>query len=216
MNDGNDNYETIRKKGMTTIANNRKCIVVRVGYGWQKFDGENCTHGGREVLYDTFWRTLKKMFQHSCDGFQNSKNSNGISVSLRRLRASHGHFVWASVEQRIAESDILIFDVADAPKGDISGKSGDLAQFIKQFNANVLLEIGYAIGCKKRILLMCPKHLFTKVPTDLRGFLWTLYTGHINDGQLTRELVDSFGTINAFRGMLREIASTKDGIEREE
>ena len=198
-------------KGRASTTKDAKNIKVRVGYGWQKFYGDESQRKGKDVLYDTFWQSLKNLFKPTCDGFKDSKDGHGISVSLGRLRASHGRFVWPTIEKRITEADVLIFDVAAAPSKDISGKSGDLKQYIKQLNANVLLEIGYALGCGKRVFLMCPKHLFSQVPSDLSSFLWTLYVGRIKEGHLERTLVDSSGTINAFRGMLREIADAKSG-----
>jgi hypothetical protein len=203
-------------KGKAKDVEGMKNIKVFVGYGWQKFYGDESQRKGKDVLYDTFWKSIQGIFKKTCDGFNVSKDGHEISVSLRRLRASHGRFVWPTIEKRIAEADALIFDVAAAPSKDISGKSGDLNKFVSQLNANVLLEIGYALGCGKRVFLMCPKHLFSKVPSDLSGFLWTLYTGSIKEGQLERSLVDHSGTINAFRGMLREIASSIDGNERED
>ncbi len=189
-----------------------KSIKVRVGYGWQKFDGDESERKGRDVLLDTFWKSLQQIFKPPCDKFKDAKNSHGISVEFGRLRAKHGCLIWPTIAERIAQADVLIFDVAAAPKKDISDKSGDLNKFVKELNANVLLEIGYALGCQehdKRVVLMCPKHLFGKIPSDLRGFFWTLYTGRIEKGEVERTLVDAPGTINAFRGMLRDIANKK-------
>lgn len=187
-----------------------KTIKVSVGYGWQKFDGDDSERLGKDVLYDTFWKSLRALFKPSCDNFQKSKN---VSVSLSRLRASHGRLVWPTIERKIAESDLLIFDIVDAPRKDLSGTISDIRNVLRHLNLNVLLEVGYALGCGKRVLLMCPKHLFRQVPSDLKGFLWTLYTGIIQDGTLTRTLVDERGTMNAFRGMLREVANEEADVD---
>ena len=204
------------ENGEARTQKDAKNIKVRVGYGWQKFYGDESQRNGRDVLYDTFWKSIQDLFKDICEGFKDAKDSHGISATLGRLRAKHGCFVWPTITDRIEESDVLIFDVATAPSKELSDESGPLDQYVKELNANVLLEVGYALGCKKRILLMCPKHLFDKIPSDLQGFFWTLYTGRIEKGKLERTLVDASGTINAFRGMLREIANKKANVEDDE
>lgn len=187
-------------------------IKVRVGYGWQKFEGEESERYGKDVLYDTFWQSLRQTYKPICAKFKESKDGHGITVALGRLRAKHGCLVWPTIAERIIDADILIFDVAAAPAKDISNESGKLEDFVEELNSNVLLEIGYALGCGKRVILMCPTNLFEKVPSDLRGFFWTQYAGHIENGKLVRTLADVSGTINAFRGMLREVAKEKAGV----
>ena len=207
------NCEVVGPGNPALIASKAMPIKVLVGYGWQKFLGDDSKQKGKDVLYDTFWKSLRDIFRQSCDNFKKLKDGTDVAVSLKRLRASHGRFVWPTIEQRIGEADLLIFDVAEAPKHDLPDKTENITKVLKRLNSNVLLEIGYALGCRKRVLLMCPKHLFNKVPSDLQGFLWTLYTGSICEGALKRTLVDEYGTMNAFRGMLREIAHEKLNVE---
>ena len=207
------NCEVVSPGKPALVASKAMPLKVLVGYGWQKFHGDDPQRKGKDVLYDTFWTSLRGLFRQSCDNFKKLKDGTEISVSLKRLRASHGRFVWPTIEQRIGEADLLIFDVAEAPKHDLSDKTENITKSLKRLNSNVLLEIGYALGRGKRVFLMCPSHLFQKVPSDLQGFLWTLYTGSICNGELTRTLVDEYGTMNAFRGMLREIAHEKLNVE---
>ena len=207
------NCEVVGPGNPALIASKAMPIKVLVGYGWQKFHGDDSQRKGRDVLYDTFWKSLRNIFQQSCNNFKKLKNGTEVAVSLKRLRASHGRFVWPTIEQRIGEADLLIFDVAAAPEQDLPNTTEDIMNVLDRLNSNVLLEIGYALGRGKRILLMCSNHLFAKVPSDLQGFLWTLYTGSICNGELSRKLVDEYGTMNAFRGMLREIAHEKLNVE---
>ena len=181
-------------------------INVRVGYAWQKFPDDGID--GANVLHDTFWQSLKKLFKPTCAGLEKSRN---VRVDFGRLRASHGRFVWPSIEKRIEKADVLIFDVADAPLKQIPAKGVvEFSKVLKSLNANVLLEIGYALGKGRRVMLMCPKHLFKLIPSDLNGFLWTVYKGYFKDGEMLRIFVDSHGVIPAFRSVLADALNDKE------
>ena len=197
----------MKKKTQTTVddsSQTKGCSInVCVGYGWQKFNGDDSRQSGADVLYDTFWKSLKDMFKPTCDGVG---KRHGIKVNLKRLRASHGRFVWPTIARNIDNANVLIFDVAAAPSKQIPAKGEvEFSKVLKMLNANVLLEIGYALGKDKRVMLMCPQHLFKMIPSDLNGFLWTLYKGNFKDGKIVRNFVDSYGAVNAFRGMLQDI-----------
>jgi hypothetical protein len=56
---------------------------------------------------------------------------------------------------------------------------------------------------------MCPKHLFKDVPSDLKGYLWTTYTGTISKDGFMRTFCDERGIQNAFMGMVREVFNEK-------
>ena len=188
-------------------------ITVAVGYGWQKFDELEATSKGKkangyDVLYDEFWKSIKSKFQPKCEGVKKSLNAK---ISFKRLRASHGKLVWESILKNINNADVLVFDVAAAPKAkDMPKDRSDIKDVIKSFNYNVLVEIGVALGLDKRVVLMCPDHLFEKVPSDLKGYLWTTYTGEISKEGFKRCFCDERGVQNAFMGMLREAIREKN------
>lgn len=188
-------------------------ITVAVGYGWQKFDESEVSSkdkksNGYEVLYDKFWKSIKSKFKPKCEGIEKSLNAK---ISFKRLRASHGKLVWESILKNINNADVLIFDVAAAPKAkDMPKDWSNIKDVILSLNYNVLVEIGVALGLDKRVVLMCPNHLFDEVPSDLKGYLWTTYTGEISKEGFKRCFCDERGVQNAFMGMLREAIREKN------
>lgn len=197
-------------------------VTVAVGYGWQKFDEddsiqvdsqkkkgnpskEKIPRNGYEVLYDQFWQSLRDVLKQRADGIKKSK---GVDITVKRLRASHGKLVWGSILENIKNADILVFDISQPPQ-EMPREECDISSVIKGFNSNVLVEVGVALGMNKRVLLLCPKHLFEEVPSDLKGFLWTLYTGSISKENFTRTFCDARGFQNAFMGMLRDTIKEK-------
>lgn len=187
-------------------------LNVSVGYGWQKFDIEECdARNGRDVLSDTFWCSLRDELERKCDGVT---KSTGVTVNLKRLRAGHGKILWLDIFDRIKNSDVLVFDVAAAPDTKTSFKSAcDIKEVVTGLNANVLVEIGVALGLGKRVLLLCPEHLLKTIPSDIKGFLWTTYFGKIKDGRFDRKFSDQYGFQNGFMGMLKDVI--RDAIEPE-
>lgn len=196
----------------------KKRITVAVGYGWQKFEEEDFLSEdmslskktvvkGYEVLHDQFWKSIKEKFITKLGGISKTHNAE---ISFTRLRASHGKLVWQSILEKIKQADVLIFDIAQPPATkDIPEQEIDIKDVVSSFNANVLVEIGVALGWDKRVMLMCPSHLFDKVPSDLKGYLWTTYTGKISKGNFVRTFCDERGAQNAFMGMLREAIREK-------
>lgn len=203
-------------------------ITVVVGYGWQKIDDsknddlatnvENAKTqkdfkpDGYGVLHDEFWKSIKTKFKPKCSGVEKSLAAN---VSFKRLRASHGKIVWQSILDNIRSAEVLVFDIANPPKK-MPDKECDIENVITNFNSNVLVEIGVALGLDKRVVLMCPKHLFEDVPSDLKGYLWTTYTGKISKNRFERVFCDERGIQNAFMGMLREAIREKNKEFEEE
>lgn len=191
-------------------------VRVGVGYGWMKVE-EGVVDNGRAVLSDVFWNTLKDAFvpKHS------AIDKIGARVSFSRLRASHGRIIWTSVLEGIANSDILIFDVAAAPKSiDKDDGDFDLGRIMLEmskdnnlFNANVLIEIGAAIALGKRIMLLCPDAWGKFVPSDLKGYLWTFYKWSGVGKNTKRIFVDQYGMQNGYIGMLREVVNERLGSE---
>lgn len=181
-----------------------RALQVSVGYGWQKFDWDECeARNGRDVLSDTFWRSLRDELKGKCDGVT---KSTGIVVNLKRLRAGHGRILWLDIFERIKKSDVLVFDVAAAPDAKTPLKNAcDIKDVVTGLNANVLVEIGVALGLGKRVLLLCPEHLLKTIPSDIKGFLWTTYFGKIKDGKFERKFSDEYGFQGGFMGMLKDV-----------
>ena len=205
----------------------RQGITVAVGYGWKKIEEPeetelNAVSGcilpkkesavGYSVLHDEFWRSIKGKFKPKCDGVEKALNAK---ISFKRLRASHGKIVWQSILNSIKAADVLVFDIANPPKK-LPNEECDIKNVINNFNSNVLVEIGVALGLDKRVVLMCPKHLFDEVPSDLKGYLWTTYTGKLSKNGFKRVFCDERGIQSAFMGMLREAIMEKNKEYEEE
>ena len=207
--------KTTGEKRSNSSNGTPKSVKVLVGYGWQKFANGDPRANGREVLHDKFWQSLKSLYKNICERFT---GANGAKASLGRLRASHGCLTWQSITAKIDEADILIFDVAACPPPEIIPDEGnvDFEKVVTELNSNVLVELGYALGKGKRVMLLCPKHLFDKIPSDLRGYLWTQYTGEIKCRDIIRHFVDVDGALSAFHCALREIANERAGIDNNE
>ena len=171
------------KKGISSRRKFNRVIRVGVGYGWQ---------GG--VDHDNLWKSLKRSLEDKCAVFDREV----AKVDIRRLRACHGKLVWPSIKERIDSSDILVFDIAKAPKGSRPASSG--------LCANVLIELGAALSnLKKPVLLMCPDSLKCEIPSDMSGYLWSLYKWRCEKGAYVREFSDPRGLSSAFQSMLREV-----------
>jgi hypothetical protein len=191
-------------------------VHVGVGYGWMKVEA-GASDNGRSVLSDVFWNTLKETFgkKHS------AVEKMGAKVNFSRLRASQGRIVWTSVLERIAKSDILIFDVAAAPEStamdekdfNLGKITSEMAKGQNVFNANVLIEIGAAIALGKRVMLLCPEAWHKSVPSDLKGYLWTFYKWNGVGKKTKRIFVDQYGMQNGYIGMLRDVVNEKLGFE---
>ena len=191
-------------------------IRVGVGYGWMKVD-EGSSDNGRAVLADVFWTTLKDAFT----GKHSAVEKLGVKVEFSRLRARHGKIVWPSVLDKIAQSDIVIFDVAAAPEArNICEQDFDMGKILSQMgedknvlNANVLVEIGAAIALDKRVMLLCPEAWRKFIPSDLNGYLWTLYRWNGCGKNSKRVFVDQYGMQNGYISMLREVLNEKTKCE---
>ena len=204
----------IKKTDCATTGAKHATIRVGVGYGWMK-DEDGDIQNGRAVLSDVFWQTIRTAFEPKHAAIEKTGNR----VNFSRLRASHGKIIWDSVLERIRKSDILIFDVAAAPETssfDAKDADFDLCAIVREMakkgnvlNANVLIEIGAAIALDKRIMLLCPEQWRDTIPSDLKGYMWTLYNwkGHGKDTK--RCFVDQYGMQNGYMGMLRDVLNEK-------
>lgn len=144
-----------------------------------------------------------------------------IKISINRLRASHGEFVYNGIFNRIKSADFLVFDVADVSslfdeKENFVGKFDSENNLIyKSLNPNVLFEIGIAFGQGKETFAFCPLCLKEKIPSDLSNFMWTFYNTKLVKASeennrkeyFLRELKDERGFVNKFRGALARQAN---------
>ena len=155
-------------------------VKVFVGYSW-----DNDAHCKK----DEGWTKIRDYFKPTKESLE---KKYGITIDFRRLRASHGCFVWDSILSKIKAADILIFDVADKKEP-------------KRFNQNVLLELGAAMALgDKKVLVMCPDGLLKKFPSDLSGLCLSLYAGE------DKKPTDKWGLLPQFSGMVRDIVATKE------
>lgn len=182
------------KQKIKVETKTRVCIYV--GYEWQK--------GVSDCVDDQYWVSIREQFGNQLKSFE---KDGLVKIELRRLRASHGRFIWESVLEKIVKADMLVFDVA---KRIASGNCGVRETSTAKFNSNVLLELGAAMALKKRVLILCPEKDMKSFPSDLHGLLLTCYkTGRSAGGTFSREFVDSKGLFPQLRAMVRQVVEEK-------
>lgn len=194
-----------------TQTTGKKCLRVKVGYGWQKMadnEGESETYS---VYRDVLWQSLRDKLE--CYG-ANFKAATGVDVCVSRLRAAHGKLVWQSILEGIAGADILVFDVGSMVEDSIVADGTSVEDILTTLNHNVLVEIGVAVGMKKPVMLLCPEKLFSAIPSDLKGYLWSLYSGKFVQKerlQFDRKMLDGPGFRGGFTAILHDVAES-DGM----
>lgn len=176
----------------------RAQVKVFVAYAWQK--------GVEDCKCDVYWKSIRDYFK----GTNESLGAHGITVSFRRLRASHGRFIWSDILSKMKSADVLIFDIAKAP--------ADASHQRVEFNSNVLLELGATLALpeKKQVLVLCPSELKSQLPSDLSGFLYSFYTEEwlgAEDKGVKRKFEDKWGILPQYRAMLMDAVEEKTGFE---
>jgi len=170
-------------------------ITVVVGYPWSK-DGDDLI----DPRNDERWKFLKGKIKSETCALQTIAGQrpgrNRLDVSIRRLRGRHGDMILNAVRSRIEEADVLVLDIGDA-----EGKG---------FNANVLIEVGVALGLdhhlRQNLFVLKPKKL--PLPSDLGGFLVSDYV--VTEKQL--KLSDDPGFRAALRSSLIRMAERRQMI----
>ena len=191
-----------------TQTTGKKCLRVKVGYGWQKMadnEGESETYS---VYRDVLWQSLRDKLE--CYG-ANFKAATGVDVYVSRLRAAHGKLVWQSILEGIAGADILVFDVGSMVEDSIVADGTSVEDILTTLNHNVLVEIGVAVGMKKPVMLLCTEKLFSAIPSDLKGYLWSLYSGKFVQKerlQFDRKMLDGPGFRGGFTAILHDVAES--------
>lgn len=150
---------------------NAVLLVVYVGYSWPK---------DVSVFRDPYWISLRDFLTSITSKVEKRDEfKNKIKIGVNRLRASHSAFVHDDIVRRIDSAAVLVFDLAQNPSlsrdnlNEVVDKDGNI--IYSSFNSNVLYEVGVAIGKGKKPVIMCPKSLFAKRPSDLNGYLFTTY-----------------------------------------
>ena len=171
-----------------------KSIKVYFAYGWTK---------GSDALSDKRWTSI---FQYFKKTNEEVAAKCGVPVSFARLRASHGRPIWESILEKIESSDVVILDVATAPRvSDINSKK----KLPPSFNANVLVELGAALALRKRVLILCPEELHKKgrFPSDVSSCLLTLYRDWQKGAD--RTFCDPRGVLPQYKSMLHQVVEER-------
>lgn len=143
-------------------------LSVFVGYSWAK---------DLSVYQDPYWISIREYLRKIAEDLE-KQYKNQITISVKRLRASHACFVHDEILRRIDDSALLVFDLAQNPPlndPNIAIANADQNIIYSVFNSNVLYEAGVAVGKGKKPIILCPESLLSKVPSDLRGYLFTTY-----------------------------------------
>ena len=170
-------------------------VNIYVGYEWQK--------GVSDCTDDQYWVSIREQFRNQVKSFE---KDGTVKIELRRLRASHGRFIWESILEKIEQADLLVFDIAKRP---VTGRRGGIEKVSAKFNLNVLLELGATMALKKRTLIMCPEKAMKSFPSDLCGLLLTCYKSRSAGGSFNREFIDSRGLFPQLRAMVRQVIKEK-------
>lgn len=177
-----------------------KPVNVYVGYGWQK------AKNGMPVnpRHDVIWTSIRDCFKATKQRMASRENAR---IDLRRLRAGIGETALDSIVRMIERADVLIFDIGYSAKPiTFAKRMVDVSNVLTDFNRNVLLEVGIAIGMKKEMIIMCPHRLLSKIPSDLLGKMLVTYSGKICATSFNRALADAQGTLRKFHGMVKRAA----------
>lgn len=142
-------------------------LNVFVGYSWAK---------DLSVYQDPYWISIREYLRKIAESLE-KQYENQITISIKRLRASHACFVHDEILRRIDDSALLVFDLAQNPPLNDNIAIADANQNIIYtfFNSNVLYEAGVAVGKGKKPIILCPESLLSKVPSDLQGYLFSTY-----------------------------------------
>jgi hypothetical protein len=171
-------------------------IRVRVGYPWGRASDGTTLH----PQADSRWVFLRNLAVDCGESVRSSLAKRrpadfSFQLDVRRLRGRHGQLLLPNLLHRIAEADILLFDL-----GSIDDRS---------FNPNVLLEVGMAIALSQSSSreLFILKSAEQEVPSDLSGFLFTVYDRP--DAAKEPRLHDRRGFTSALRSAIMECARAR-------
>lgn len=131
-------------------------FIISAAYEWKK-EGKSTPNS--ELAIKKLIEGVKKQFE------KQKKVNPKIKIEFKRLRASAGKTMLASIQKRIANSQIIIFDISNK-------------------NPNVFLELGIALQILEKeqelyIYLIKEKtsedSLLASIPSDLQGYFVSEY-----------------------------------------
>lgn len=200
----------------STQVSAKKSLRVKVGYGWQKMADKEGEADAYSVYRDILWQSLRdKLLSYGA----NFEDATGIRVEVSRLRAAHGKLVWQSILEGITAADVLVFDVGSMVEHTIISNGMLVDDILTTLNRNVLVEIGVAIGMGKPVMLLCPEKQFSVIPSDLKGYLWSLYTGKFVKKErllFDRKMLDGPGFRGGFTAILHDVAESAGMLVEDE
>ena len=194
---GKNNLEKYEQDALKSLSIDKKIVRVFIGYSW---DGK--------ANEDEHWKNfLQPVFNRYKDKFEERFAEYGMKLSVQRLRGTHAGRVFDDILGKIASADILVFDIADRESGENSkSKSKSTPKAI--FNPNVMMELGIALALKKDVFLMVRDDAFASVPSDLKGFLYTVYKKE--DSNLATSRISDFrGFVAKYVWLLNKAANNK-------
>ena len=182
----NIEYNQIENDALEQLSPKERRVNVYVGYAWNGVVSE-----------DEHWESLRDLFSKYKEKFDGRFKEYGITLSVQRLRGTHGEKNFETISEKIASADVLVFDITNK---DATG-----------LNPNVMLELGMAIALKKPLFIFVNDKLKEKIPSDLAGYLFTFYSDEENK-KLKDRLEDFRGFVNKYIALLNNSANQR--IER--
>ena len=182
----NIEYNQIENDALAQLSPKERRVNDYIGYAW---DGN--------VTEDKHWESLRDLLGKYKEKFDSRFEEYGITLSVQRLRGTHGEKNLETISEKIATADVLVFDITNK---DATG-----------FNSNVMLELGMAIALKKPVFIFVNNKLKEQIPSDLAGYLYTYYS---DEKELTFKdrLEDFRGFVNKYIALLNNSANQR--IER--
>ena len=131
-------------------------FIISAAYEWKK-EGKSTPNSELAI---------KKLVEGVKNQFIKAKIENPkIKIEFKRLRASAGKTMLGSIQKRIANSQVIVFDISNK-------------------NANVFLELGIALQLQESLPNMLiylikektnNKGLLSSLPSDLQGYFVSEY-----------------------------------------
>jgi hypothetical protein len=152
---------------------------------------------------DIVWPFIRDQLKKVFEGFKTQKEKHPFKYRVGRMRAHHGADICGSILKRCQNTDIAVFDISTG-------------------NANVLFELGVAIGAKgvnsgavfvfvEKTEVSISETLRKKVPSDLRGYFITSY----ERTRVGLKLRDARGFQAALRFIIKEAAIQRGMFDSE-
>ena len=191
-----DQFDDFQKWEHEIYEKSAVAIFVKVyaGYSWEK---------DKTPRSDKYWCSILDYLNSLKKSIENRYRKDKVYVNFNRLRAKHGSIVLNDIKEKIADADILIFDVADTKS---AKDDNDKIVVYTAFNTNVMFEIGLALQMGKYPILMCPNCLKNRLPSDLSNYMWTFYDLKKKGSIYERVFADTQGLSNLLMARMNSCA----------